>query len=193
MNSAELLDKQISRIHLNTDIFKEKFCGITETELNWRPNSESWSVGLCIEHIIKSNFIYFDLFENLCNTTYKHRLYEKTPFLANFLGSLILKSCMPDTLRKVKTLSVFEPSTSDINLGILKRFVDCNAQFANYLDKMKLLEKLDITITSPASKLVVMPLKTVFEILIYHEIRHFNQAERTLTLFREHNLSDSSL
>jgi uncharacterized damage-inducible protein DinB len=189
MNHEQLLDEHIQRVESNTTLFKETFSDISEQGLNWRPNAETWSVGLCIEHIITSNHVYFDVFEKLSKNQYKHRLYENTPFIPRLFGNLVLNACKPETKRKVKTLTVFEPDESNVDMNIMRRFVECNEQMIHYFESLKWLPNLKITVTSPASRFVIMPLTMIFDILIYHEIRHINQAEGVLTLYREHNIS----
>ena len=48
---------------------EEAFGVLTAEQLNWKPAENSWSVGQCFEHIIKTNNEFYPEFEKLAAGT----------------------------------------------------------------------------------------------------------------------------
>ena len=72
----------------------------------------------------------------------------------------------------------FEPAQSDVSGSIIHDFV---AQQGQLTEKMKATSNLDperIVITSPALSIVTYSLMDAYRIMVVHERRHFQQAQR---------------
>lgn len=42
-----------------------RFGGLSEGQLNWKPDSERWSIAQCLHHLITTNAAYFPVFEQV--------------------------------------------------------------------------------------------------------------------------------
>ncbi len=51
--------------------FNNKFRGLNHDELNWKPNSKSWSIGQVIEHLVKTSEAYFNIPKLINNRNFK--------------------------------------------------------------------------------------------------------------------------
>src|SRR6266487_1097548 len=101
---------------------KNEFGGLSDEELNWKPNASTWSVGQIIDHLFVVNKTYFPIFSQLKNNEYQLIWLGKIDFMVRFFGDLILKSVNPDRKKKMKTLSIWEPSKSRIETDIIQKF-----------------------------------------------------------------------
>ena len=160
-----------------TGKFNSEFSSLSSSQLNVKPNANSWSIGQCIDHLIVTNEQYFTIIERINKGVYKSHWVSKVPFIPGLFGSVILKSVSPETIaKKTKTFTVFEPSESAIRADILSRFTTMQLQLKAYLSEISPANYTKI-ISSPVSRSIVYSLKTAIEIIIAHEERHFLQAK----------------
>jgi DinB superfamily len=156
---------------------KETFGALTPAQLNWKPSAERWSVGQCFEHLLNSNKGYFPIIDSVL-AGQKPTFWQRVPVLPGIMGKLLIKSLDPASTRKLKAPKDFVPAQSDISSSVINDFV---AQQATIVEKMKATEHLDlekIVITSPALRVVTYSLLDAYRVIVVHERRHFQQAQR---------------
>src|SRR6187401_439055 len=90
----------------------ESFGKLSSEQLNWKANPESWSIGQCIEHLIKTNTPYIPLIESARNPSRKSSLWEKVPVLPGLFGNLLANAVSPEAARKLKAPNKFQPTAS---------------------------------------------------------------------------------
>lgn len=174
------MDKNLSRVidelgNISDDA-RSKFGGLTAEQLNWKPAPAAWSIGQCLEHLIKSNELYYGEFDKLAAGTRKNSFWENWSPLSSFAGGMLIKSLKSDG-RKVKTVQKMTPP-SDVAEDIVERFVKHNSELAG---RIKAAENADLrktVVTSPFMSLFTYTLSDGYEIIIEHEKRHIRQAER---------------
>ena len=154
------------------------FGSLSKEQLNWKPAAERWSVAQCFDHLITSNTGYLPIIDSVVKGQKQTSIWQKLPVLPGVWGKLLIKSLDPATTRKLKAPKRFEPSESDIRATIVEDFV---AQQAKVIEGMKATANLDLErtiITSPALSIVAYSLMDAYRIIVVHERRHFQQAER---------------
>ncbi len=171
---------------LATD-YHELFGELSSIALNWKPNTQTWSIGQIIDHIIKTNESYYPIFEGLQKGTYQASWVRHFGFLVRFFGDFVLKGVEPMRQKKIKTFPVWEPTSSTVADDIVQKFVAHQKELC-----AKIIENQDIIlrgaiISSPASHIIVYTLERAIEIMIAHEKRHLNQAEEILILIHNQN------
>lgn len=180
MNNA-YLSHLIDRATSIPQQFQDAFGQLPLSHLNWKPSDKEWSVGECIAHLIATNQVYFPLLDSIVKGTHNNAWITKIPGLSRMWGSMLLKMVSPDIKKKVKTLKPFEPDTSDINIGILNDFEQLQHSLIDLFKKSDVVDHEKTFITSPASKLITYSLKDTCNILVDHELRHYNQAMAVLS------------
>lgn len=159
---------------------KTFFGNLNVTQLNWQPNAESWSVGLCLEHLIKTNEEMLGAAQSHIDRTHRKTIFERLALGSNFFGNYVLKAVQPETKTKLKAPKVFRPVASNVNADIVERFV-LNQQ--KVIAVMEASDKLDLEktiITSPVAPVVVYSLWNAYKIVVTHERRHFRQAQNVM-------------
>jgi len=159
---------------------RKEFGHLTPRQLNWKPSADEWSIGQCFDHLIKTNETFYTDLARLIRGEKRKTFWERLPLLSNFWGSMIIKRARPDTVTKSKAPRVFMPSGSEIDGGVIEKFV---AHQGELRERLKATEKLDLRrtkVTSPVAKFVTYSLMDAYTILVFHERRHFMQAERVL-------------
>ena len=175
------------RIDKATTMFTDRFDQLSETELNWKPNSDSWSIAQNIDHLITINSSYFNIFEDVRSGKSKVPFSGKIGFLNNLFAKLILTAVKPETTKKIKTFPSAEPSKSHINKDILTRFKAHQDVLKKHIELSADFLQRDTVISSPANKYIVYKLSAAFEIIVTHEFRHLNQATEVMRILEESN------
>ena len=104
----------------------------------------------------------------------------KIPFKHSLIGRLIIKSVKPSTKMKVKTPAAFNPINSSLEENIVQKFLEIHKINMEFIAKCKSVDLSGIKIHSPFNKLVRYNLGDSFKIIMLHNRRHLEQAERVM-------------
>lgn len=179
-----LISEWKSEIKNITEDYKDAFGKLSAEELNWKPNSITWSIGHNIDHVIRINESYFPILKQLKDGNYHTSILGKFPFVTSLLGNFVLKAVAPDRRKKTKTFTIWEPSESHIDKDIISKFEKHQHELIHQMEQSEYLIKKRTVISSPANKNIVYTLEKAFEIIITHEKRHYNQASELLVLMK---------
>ncbi|MBC7909408.1 MAG: DinB family protein [Pyrinomonadaceae bacterium] len=159
---------------------QREFGQLNAEQLNWKPSAEEWSIGQCFEHLIMTNETFYPDLDELLSGEKRRTFWEQLPLLPGLFGKLIISRVRPDSGKKSKAPKVFAPSQSEIDSRVIEKFVAHQNELA---EKLRATEKMDlrrVKVTSPVAKFVTYSLLDAFTILVFHERRHFQQAQRVL-------------
>jgi hypothetical protein len=161
-----------------------EFGTLTKEQLNWKPNSSTWSIAQNLDHLIVVNETYYPVLASLKEGRYKTPFIAKIGFMVSFLGKTVLEAVQPDRQKKMKTFPIWEPSTSKVSEDILKRFEMHQNELKQKIEEAQGLVEQDVVISSPANRNIVYKLETAFDIIVSHEQRHLEQAKEVLVMLR---------
>jgi hypothetical protein len=174
------MHKIISELEEIAEKARNAFGHLSPKQINWKPSAESWSVGQCFEHLIKINSAYFPEFESIIKGDKEQKFWEHYSPFSGLFGNLLFKALSPEAKRKLKAPKVARPAASNISPAVIADFVKHQAEL---IDKIRHTEKLDtrkIIITSPFIKAITYSLFDAYRIIVTHEKRHFEQAQRVV-------------
>jgi hypothetical protein len=174
-NNEEMLLAELRNIGSNA---RAEFGTLNAEQLNWKPGVDRWSVAQCFDHLITTNSAYFPVLEAIAEGKKEIRFLERLPVLPRLWGTLLIKSLDPQTTRKLKAPSRFQPSSSSISDSIIEDFVTQQNRVARSMEATKDLNADRIIITSPAASAITYSLMDAYRIIVVHEQRHFQQARR---------------
>jgi hypothetical protein len=172
----------LPRIDAQTHRFHTNFGQLNPAELNTKPNADAWSLGQIVKHLIQINQSYYPIFDGLLAGTYSAPFHSRFGWLVNRFGQMIYKSVLPTTAKKGKTLPIWDPGQSDVDGNILAQFAEEQNWLKKYLEQLDTMAQKGTVIHSPASRAIVYPLATAFNIIVAHEERHLEQALGVLKL-----------
>jgi len=161
-----------------------EFGTLTNEQINWKPNSITWSIAQNLDHLIVVNETYYPVLSSLKEGTYKTPFTAKIDFIVSFLGKMVLKAVQPDRQKKMKTFPIWEPTTSKMSKDILKKFEIHQNELKQKIEEAKELIEKGVVISSPANRNIVYKLETAFDIIVSHEQRHLEQAKEMLKLMK---------
>ncbi|WP_336517792.1 DinB family protein [Pollutibacter soli] len=176
------IDNWLERIDEITASFRASFGPLSERQLNWKPSAQIWSVAENMEHLIVVNESYYQILDDARENRLHLPFLARFNFITKMLGGFILKSVQPDRRKKVKTFPIWEPARSKITEGIMELFNEHQEKLKNIIKQNRDLIEKDIIIYSPANKHIVYPLSTAIEIMVTHEMRHYNQAREAMAM-----------
>jgi hypothetical protein len=175
---AEEIQSLVSQADAIAVDARRVFGDLSKEQLNWKPSAERWSVAQCFDHLITTNGGYLPIVDDVLKGQKKSSVWQKLPFLPSLWGKMLIKSLDPAQTRKMKAPKKFQPAQSDVSGSIINDFV---AQQEKIIEKIKASANLDlerIVITSPAASFVTYSLMDAYRIIVVHERRHFQQAQR---------------
>lgn len=171
------MNEIISELEMISAIVQKTFGNLSPVQINWKSSGESWSVGQCFEHLIKSNELLYDKFDEIADGKQKHSPLEKFSPFSGLFGNLLIGSLKKDARKfKAPTQKIVPPS--EIDPHIIEIFAGHQAELIGKIKKLELTDCRKIKITSPYMKFVTYRLSDGFAIVVEHEKRHFRQAER---------------
>ncbi len=174
------IDNFIANAKIINDEVRETFGKLSAEQLNWKPNESEWSVGQGFDHLITTNNLYFENIQKVADGIHVNNWFSAIPFVPKLIGTMLKKAVSPDSPRKIKTFSMFEPTSSDISETIIEDFGENQERLISLMEATIDLNLKKIKIPEPISIAVNVSLIDAFEILVIHEKRHFNQAKRVL-------------
>ncbi len=170
----------IDQIDSTTTEFQNLFGSLTNDELNWKPNPDTWSIAQNIDHIMVINQTYFPILSVLKSGGYKPPFIAKFNFIVSFLGKTVLNAVKPDRKKKMKTFPIWEPTKGNVSEGLLERFSVHQDDLKSEIEASKRLVEDGVIISSPANKNIVYRLEVAFDIIVTHEQRHLEQSKEVL-------------
>ncbi|WP_317622823.1 DinB family protein [Myroides sp. JBRI-B21084] len=175
MNANKLLDEIIEETnsHIAT---VEKLFSKTESELNWKENSESWSIFECLEHLNLYGNFYLPEIEKTINNS---KFVAENEFKSGILGNYFAKSMLPkEKMNKMKTANDKNPINSTLNKETIETFVSQQTKFIELLKKAKNVNLTKTKTKISISNLIKLRLGDTFRFLNNHTFRHLKQIER---------------
>ena len=173
-----------SQLDQITNTVKSEFGDLSSEDLNKKPSPQQWSIAQNIDHLIVINETYYSIFKQLHEGTFQLPFMGKLGFYVKWMGNFILKAVEPTRMKKIRTQSIWEPSSSTIDADIIQKFVAHQEQLIKHIQSCSNFVDAGVVIYSPASKAILYTLEQAFNIIVTHEKRHLNQAREVLTSLR---------
>jgi len=169
----------LQQIDSNTKLVQDLFGHLTHELLN-QSDGAQWSIAQNIEHLILINSSYFPIIDQLNQKVYKRPFHGRIQFIVKFLGGFVKQSVEPSRQKKMKTFPVWEPKEATVLHDVIDQFTAHHQDLKRYIELAAPFIQNKTVIHSPASKVIVYELDTVFDIIIQHELRHIEQAKEQL-------------
>ena len=144
----ENLNNLIAAARVTTDEAQTCFGNLTVEQLNWKPGTDQWSVAQCFDHLVTAHGAYVPIIESVLSGKKKRTFWESVPFLPSLWGRFLVNGVAPESKRKLKAPKVLRPESSNIDEGIISRFIEQQNQIINYMKATQNMDLEKIIITS---------------------------------------------
>ncbi|HEV3469360.1 MAG TPA: DinB family protein [Pyrinomonadaceae bacterium] len=157
---------------------RREFGALSAEQVNWKPGPDEWSVGQCLEHLIKTNRGLFHTLESVARGERRAGGWERWSPLSGFFGRFIARALEQEGGRKFKAPAKLSPSASGVAPGIVEEFAAHQAELARLVRAAAGADLERTVVTSPVSGFVTYSLLDAYRIVVAHERRHLRQARR---------------
>ncbi|MCX8524557.1 DinB family protein [Chryseobacterium formosus] len=160
--------------------FAETLLNQSEEKLNYRLSEKSWSILECIEHLNRYGKFYIpEINKRIKNSDTK----TTEIFSLGVLGNYFAQSMIPkENLNKMKTFKAMNPIHSKLDKSVLNEFISQQKQMIQLLNEAKNIDLNKVKTSISISNLIKLKLGDTFRFVIYHNLRHIEQAKRNLNL-----------
>lgn len=153
------------------------FGGLSPEQLNWKPAENSWSVGQCFEHIMKTNEQFGPEFEKLASGNRKNTLFQTYSPFTGMMGRFLIRAVSEDS-KKAKAPSKAVVPPSEIGGDVIERFAEHIAGVNRMIEKCSGVDRKRTVVSSPFLSVFTYTLDDAYTVLVEHTKRHFRQAKR---------------
>ena len=175
MNSVDLKEL-LRQLDACTKEVENNFAHLNQEQLNFSPENGSWSIGQCLSHIIKTNEAYFPEVKKNLSEGYRMKFWEKYSPFSTSIGKSMLTHLGADIKKKFKTPKIFSPNSKFTSTALFPAFSNHQKSMVELYQSFEKKSSYNSNITSPASKLITLPVSDLLKILVAHEQRHIKQA-----------------
>jgi hypothetical protein len=169
----ERWEKEIDKV---TEKFADSFGTLTESQLNYKPDPNVWSIAQNISHLILLNNSYFQNFDEIKKG--KHVLPPidvMEQFVTNSLR-ILRPYTREDRPKRANTWNIWQPSNENFDLKILKDFTNHQSVFKIHIKSLQAFFLQTTFIKYPGETELAFRLEDCIDFLIEHENRHWIQA-----------------
>lgn len=177
IRSEELIQDLIERTRQNinrAELLRTK----TDDALNYKSAPQSWSALECLEHLnLYGRFYLPEITKHINETPHP----KETDFKSGILGNYFANSLLPkEKLNKMSTFKSMNPLNSKLDRHVIDNFLDQQIQMLELLDKAHHISLNKTKTGISISRWIKLKLGDTFRVVIYHNQRHMEQAERAL-------------
>lgn len=158
-----------------------EFGSLSNEQLNWKPDAESWSIAQCLDHIVVTDTLYFPVFEAIREGRYKMNFWQKWSPFSGMFGRMLVGQLAEVATKKFKSPPSFRPDSNPIGQEVITRFSKHQDTLIEFIKDLQPGQADKIRISSPASGAVTYSLSHALQMLTQHQYRHLNQAVRVKT------------
>ena len=161
------------------DDARASFAGFSPEQLNWKPAEKSWSIGQCLDHIIRTNHEFDAEFGKLASGKRENSFWENWSPFTGWAGRFLVKAVSEDSKKaKAPSRRIVPPSDSDGD--IVNRFVAEIAEVNKKVEACAAADREKTIVTSPFLFVFTYKLDDAFTVLVEHTKRHVRQAKRVV-------------
>ena len=175
--SQQLLD-ELKKITEQNIQFVENILNETDKKLNFRLSEKSWSILEYLEHLNRYGKFYIpEISKRIENSDTK----STEIFCSGILGNYFAKSMLPkEKLNTMNTFKSMNPIHSTLDKSVLNEFITQQKQMMHLLNEAESIDLNKVKTSISITNLIQFKLGDTFRFVIYHNLRHIEQAKRNL-------------
>jgi len=144
-------------------------------KLNYKPNSETWSILECLDHLCRYGKFYLPEIEARINKAKK----ESTEFFkAGILGNYFVNMIRVDNVKKMSSPKEMDSTGSELNASTIDQFLKQLDWLEKLLNRAEEYNLTRLKTSISLSPWVKLRLGDTLRFVVYHNERHIIQAQR---------------
>lgn len=182
MTELDLIKKFNSESIRLSIFISRKFVWLTTEQINFHPLQGKWSVGECFDHLIVSHRMYYDKLAELLRSGKLIHDDKNNKVTNSLFGKILINAVSPDSVRRFNTFNKFKPTKLKIDESVFDKFILLQNKFVKLLNSFENIDFTRTKISSPVSNFIKLNVADALMIIINHNNRHINQAEKIVNL-----------
>jgi hypothetical protein len=158
---------------------RERFGGLSEAQLAWRPEPGRWSIAECLDHLHVTGEEVLAQVEAAVARGWERGTTGSPPFRYGWLGPWFVRANAPSG-RRISSPKVFRPREGRPPVGALDDFLVLQDELAAALERANGLDLARVRARSPVTPLLRIGIGSWFEVIAVHQARHLAQARAVL-------------
>jgi hypothetical protein len=152
---------------------------VSDSQVNWRPEPDHWSIGQCMEHLVLT---FREYEEPIAATIREGRAEGKLatgPFQHGRVMEWVIKNMEPPPRQRLKAPGRFRVSDELLDLEAVRlHIIETQDAYCRLAREADGLDLSSLKLASPVTRLVRLTLGQVFRFLAAHQRRHLWQARQ---------------
>ncbi|MDH5642841.1 MAG: DinB family protein [Gemmatimonadota bacterium] len=144
-------------------------------QMNWTPTEGSWSLSLCLRHLISTTNAYIPQIDRAIDAGFRRKLHGEGPFRHGWFINRFIRALEPPPTKKMWGPKIFSPDLTDVE-DVVSGFDVSQTELISRAQAADGLHLSRVRVASPASNFLWMSLGQAFGILAAHQRRHLWQA-----------------
>jgi hypothetical protein len=171
------LERHLQQLEMVKSDGRAVVTGLSDTQLNWRPEPGRWSVAECLAHLNQSLSKVLPAIDNAIDSGRSRGLLASGPFRYGLFARLMVASMEPPPRYRMRSPKIFRLAPAEYrSASLLPQFLAVRDRLAERVRASDGLNLKRVIVTSPASRFFRMPLGAYLAFLLAHERRHVWQA-----------------
>ena len=151
--------------------------GVSHAQANWRPNSRSWSVWQCLDHLARTDRTYCQaMLEAVARA--KRGAKGTCTITPGWFGRWFIASMEPPVRTKLRNPKKITPGTDGDAQAVLIDFLDSHSELRRVVASWERLDFNRVRFRNPFLPLLRFTVGTGLMIINAHDRRHLWQAQR---------------
>jgi hypothetical protein len=152
--------------------------GLTETQFNWRPAPNEWSIEECLAHLTSVGTAELETIERAVEQAKAQGLTGTGPFEVPAWERFILRETEPPVRHAIGSPGRFQPIHGQPITGVLPTFLHLQRQFTRQIELADGLDLRRVKVPTAINRLLKLSLGGTLALAAAHERRHMAQARR---------------
>lgn len=182
IKSSILLDKMTHLSRKSLDEAIAEFKDLSEEQLYWNPDRNSWSIAQCLAHLNAFHRFYVPVFEErIKNSRFQEaeEFFQSSP-LGNSTYMKVRLGKLKNVKRKLKSPKDYNPLINK-NLkteNVLEDFEKYQSYLIDLIERAKSINIRKTKMSFSKRPIVRLRIGDAFQYIVYHGERHIEQAKR---------------
>lgn len=179
------LTRSWRELRSNGEDAEDLAAGLGPQRLWWRPDADRWSVGECLDHLVRTGEAYLEALDEAVEEGRRRGRIADGPHRPGLVGRCLTRLLEPPPGLEIRAPARIRPScpgTGGPDAGRdpdpLPAFLALRGRLAERLEAADGLDLRRVRVTSPFVPLLRFDLGSAFRVIAAHERRHLWQARR---------------
>lgn len=182
IKSKDLLDKMSYLSKKSLDEAINEFSELSEEQLYWNPDGNSWSIAQCLAHLNAFHRFYVPVFEErIKNSRFQEpeELFQSSP-LGNSTYMKVKLGKLKNVKRKLKSPKDYNPliNTNLKTEQVVGDFEKYQRHLIDIIEKARAVNIRKTKMSFSKRPIVRLRIGDAFQYIVYHCERHIEQAKR---------------